>query len=176
MTCKPGPVEDFEYDDTLLGGCLKDCVDEIRQIATDLGARPYRVFWVRTRWSGRERGLGVESVISVEELTPTPNVQLSGLQRQMLDIGVDEQGATTVTEISPRYTETQLTGQRPNGEEIPPNETFYWEISLSRGDADAKKRRRYMLQGAPVYEAARLQWTVTLIRAGTDREADGAPG
>lgn len=176
MTCKPGPVEDFEYGDTLLGGFLDGCIDDIRQIATDVGARPYRVFWVRTRWSGRERGSGVESVISVEELTPTPKVQMDGLQRQMLDIGIDEQGAISISEISPRYNEMQLTGQLPSGEAIPANETFYWEVSLSRGDIDAKKRRRYMIQGAPTYDATRLQWTVRLVRAGSDREADGAPG
>lgn len=176
MSCKTGPILDQDYKGTLLGEFMDGCIDDIRQLASDLGARPYRVFWVRTRWSGRERGEGVESVISEEEVTPTPKVEMGGLQRTLLDIGTDEQGAVTVTEISPRYTEHQLTGDLPNGRAIPSNETFSWEISLSRGDSDAKIRRRYMIQGVPVYEATRLQWTVRLIRSGSDREANGTPG
>lgn len=176
MSCKTGPILDQEYKDTLLGEFMDGCIDDIRQLAADLGARPYRVFWVRTRWSGRERGAGVETVFSEEEVIPTPKVEMGGIQRQLLDIGVDEQGTATVTEISPRYTESQLTGQLPSGQEIPGNETFSWEISLSRGDSDSKLRRRYMIQGAPVYEATRLQWTVRLVRAGSDREANGTPG
>ena len=176
MSCKTGPILDQEYKDTLLGEFMDGCIDDIRQLAADVGARPYRVFLVRTRWSGRERGSGVESVISEDEVIPTPKVEMGGLQRQMLDIGMDEQGTATVTEISPRYLENQLTGQLPNGEEIPGNETFYWEISLSRGDSDSNRRSRYMIQGVPIYEATRLQWTARLVRAGSDREASGEPG
>jgi hypothetical protein len=80
-----------------------------------------------------------------------------------------------ISEISPRYTEWQLLGLNPDGSAIAENETFSWEISLSRGDSGDKKRRRFMVQGVPGYNASRLEWTVRLIRAGSDRAAGGNP-
>jgi len=170
-------ILDAEYGDTLLGSFVgDDCLDEIRQLNADLGARPYRVFLVRTRWSGKRRGQGVESVLEETEILPTPKVaEFSAIQRQLLDIGTDEQGGMNISEISPRYTEWQLLGLNPDGSAIAENETFSWEISLSRGDAGDKKRRRFMVQGVPGYNASRLEWTVRLIRAGSDRAAGGNP-
>lgn len=171
-------IPDAEYKDTLLGSFFEDgCLDELRQIAADLGARPYRVFLVRTSWSGGKRGRGVEVVIQETEVLPTPKVEtLSSINLQMLDPGLDEQGNLSVTEISPRYTENQLLGRNEDGTEIAENETFSWEISLSRGDRDSKKRRRFMIRGVPSYEATNLQWKVQLVRSGSDRESDGRPG
>jgi len=169
-------ILDSAYGDTLLGSFVGDgCLDELRQLNAELGARPYRVFLVRTRWSGKRRGQGVETVFSEDEILPTPKLsELSSLQRTMLDIGSDEQGGMNVSEISPRYTEWQLLGLNPDGSAVPENETFSWEISLSRGDAGSKKRRRFTVQGIPGYNASRLEWTVRLGRAGSDRNPDGS--
>lgn len=171
------PILDHEYRDTLLGSFLEDdCLDELRQIAADFGARPYRVFLVRTLWKGGKRGRGPEQVISEEEILPTPKVEtMMSVSLQMLDVGVDEQGGMTVSEISPRYTENQLLGRNEDGSEIPENETFSWEISLHRGDRDDQKRRRYMVKGTPSYEPTGLQWKVSLTRSGSDRQANGNP-
>lgn len=178
MSCGCGPgacscgAGNNDYASTLLGGCLIDAVDCARQIATDLGARPYRVFRVKTRWTGEERGDGVENVILQEEITPTPKVSgMDGISLQLQDIGLDEVGTTQVSEISARYTEAQL---RTPG--LAPNENFYWEIRLAK-DGDQNRRRRYMLVGVPSYSATSLQWTIRLTRAGTDRETEtGIPG
>lgn len=166
------------YKDSLLGAFMEDnCIDELRQLNTDFGLRPYRVYLIRTRWSGKRRGEGVETVFSEKEVTPTPKIdQISSLQNQLLDIGLDETGQLTVSEISPRYTETELTGVAQDGAEIPRNETFYWEVDLSRGDLDAKRRRRFVPKTAVYYDAENLQWTVTLTRVGNDRESDRRPG
>ena len=170
-------ILDSEYKDTLLGSFADGCLDELRQLASDLGARPYRVFWIKTRWSGGKRGRGVETVFSEEEVLPTPKVdQLSSIQLQLLDVGTDEQGALSISEISPRYSENQLRGLNDDGTAVPENETFSWEIRFSRGGPDLKRRRRFIIQGVPSYNATGLQWTVRLIRAGTDREPDGYPG
>lgn len=170
-----------EYKDTLLGSFLEDdCLDELRQIAADMGARPYRVFLVKTRWSGKRRGEGVETVTSEVEILPTPKVDsIDNLNLQLLDIGTDDAGMLKVREISPRYQENQLRGLNPDGSEIAQNETFSWEISLSRGDAEEKKRRRFVIRGVPIYHSSSggaLQWHVSLTRAGSDRNASGAPG
>lgn len=172
------PILDHEYRDTLLGQFLEDdCLDELRQLAADFGARPYRVFLVRTQWTGGKRGRGVERVISETEILPTPKIEtVASINLQMLDAGIDEQGSLSIAEISPRYTENQLLGRNEDGTEIAENETFSWEISLSRGDRDSKKRRRFMMRGVPSYEATNLQWKVQLVRSGSDRESDGRPG
>lgn len=177
MSCGTRNPPENEWAQTLLGDfALDGCLDDLRQINTDLGMRPYRVFLVRTRWSGESRGEGVETVISEEELSPTPKVEpVSSVNRQLLDIGIDEQGSLNVSEISPRYTEFQLLGLTPNGESIPPNETFSWEVTLMRGDGP-HKRRRFLVQGVPSYQAEELQWTVRLNRAGADREDSKVPG
>jgi len=170
-------ILDHEYRDTLLGSFLDDdCLDELRQIAADFGARPYRVFLVRTLWKGGKRGRGPEQVISETEILPTPKVEtMMSVQLQMLDVGVDEQGGMTVSEISPRYTENQLLGRNEDGTEIADNETFSWEISMHRGDSDDQKRRRYNVKGVPSYEPTGLQWKVSLVRSGSDRQTGGNP-
>lgn len=179
MTLKP--ILDFEYKDTLLGSFVEDgCLDELRQLAAEFGARPYRVFLVTTIWSGTRKGLGVERIKEEVELLPTPKVDpMTGVNLQLQPIGIDEVGGLQITEISPRYQEHELRGIGPQGESLAPNEEFYWEVALSRGDGEAKKRRRFHIQGVPSYHAAdggALQWHVRLVRAGTDREADGSPG
>lgn len=171
-------ILDAEYKETLLGSFVgDDCLDELRQIASDLGARPYRTFLVVTRWSGGKRGRGVEVVVSETEITPSPKVDpLNSIQIAMLDVGTDEQGGLSVSEISPRYTENQLRGLSDDGTPRPENETFSWEVSLSRGDRDSKRRRRFTIQGVPSYDAGKLQWSVRLLLAGATRNAAGAPG
>jgi len=171
------PILDHEYRDTLLGQFLEDdCLDELRQLAADFGARPYRVFMIRTQWTGGKRGRGVERVISETEILPTPKIEtVASINLQMLDAGIDEQGSLSIAEISPRYTENELLGRNEDGSEIPDNETFSWEVRLSRGDAGEDKRRRYVVRGVPDYRPTELQWKVSLIRAGSDRQADGAP-
>jgi len=170
-------ILDSAYGDTLLGSFVGDgCLDELRQIASDFGARPYRVFLVRTLWKGGKRGRGPEQVISETEILPTPKVEtMMSVQLQMLDVGVDEQGGMTVSEISPRYTENQLLGRNEDGTEIADNETFSWEISMHRGDSDDQKRRRYNVKGVPSYEPTGLQWKVSLVRSGSDRQTGGNP-
>jgi len=169
------PIPDSEYKDTLLGDFLDGCIDDLRQIASDLGARPYRVFIIRTRWSGKRRGQGVEEILEERELTPTPKIEpISSVQLQLQDLGMDEVGGLSITEISPRYTENFLLGRELDGSELPKTDTIYWEVRLSRGDPKSKIRR-FMMQGIPSYEATRLQWTVRLVRAGSDRDPEGNP-
>jgi hypothetical protein len=57
-----------------LADSLGPTCDRIRQIATDLGVRPYQVFLVHWRWPGK-RGLGRPVETSRIEILPTPRVQ-----------------------------------------------------------------------------------------------------
>ena len=57
-----------------LADMLGPTVDIVRQIRTDLGFSPYRVFLVHWRWPGK-RGLGRPLEIARQEILPTPRVQ-----------------------------------------------------------------------------------------------------
>ena len=91
-----GPLSQSKATRTLVRK-LSPTVDRLRQIATNLGVRPYRVFLVRTRWSGEERGEGQEVVYDEREILPTPRVkQVSNLMRYLTEVGVGEQGELKV--------------------------------------------------------------------------------
>jgi hypothetical protein len=149
--------------------------DGVRDLATQLGARPYRVFLVKTQWSEGERGLGIEEIIEETEILPVPKLSsMDGIALQLQSIGIDEIGTTKVSEISGRYTEDQLRGLGPGGEELPKDQNFYWEIVFMRTDGE-QPRRRFLPRGVPDYKPTRIQWEVTLLRASRDRQRDGSP-
>lgn len=159
-----------QYRDTLVQK-LTPVADKVRNLATRLGGRPYEVFLVRTRWSGGRRNAGTEEVLSAEALVPTPTVSTINALTQMLQsVGLDEAGTVVVSGISPSYTEDQLVGIGPQGQPVAVDENFYWEIVYPRPAPDAAVRRRYALQSAPDYRATRFGWTVTLIKAGEERD------
>lgn len=149
-------------------------VDSARDIATCLGARPYEVALVWTRWSGLERGIGVEEVVRRDVLLPTPLIgDLTALSAALQPIGVEEVGSITVTEISPRFTEDYLCGRADDGTPIPDEESFYWEVTFNRPDGPGP-RRRFALRSAPTLQATDAQWVVSLVRASEDRTRAGA--
>jgi hypothetical protein len=152
---------------------LAPCIDQLRDVATQLGARPYQVLLVWTRWAGGERGVGVEEIIRTEALLPTPKIaDVAGLSRALQPIGIDEVGSVTVTEISTRYTEDFLLGLGVGGTPIPEDQNFFWEVHYPRPDGGGV-RRRFTPKSAPSYSATRFQWSITLLRASEDRTRAG---
>jgi hypothetical protein len=152
------------------------CVaDNLRDLNTKFGARPYVVALVRTRWAGGERGVGAEEVLSVEPIEPTPLVApLSRLSRGTQVVGVEEAGELRVSEISPRYTEDYLTGLGEDGSPVPLDQNFYWEITFPKANR-ADVRRRFRLASVPSYEPTKFQWTVDLEKVDEDRARNGDP-
>lgn len=152
-------------------------VDDVRQIATDVGARPYRVFAVTYRWTGGEIGRGTCEIASEVEFLPTPRESsLTAFRKQVLAGGTVERGTMTLTEISPRYTEDEIDvlcyGARScRG---PGFQTFI-EMSIDRRDGDRTKRRRLSVSAAPYRDTDALCWRVDLVRQDADRAPDGAP-
>ena len=164
-----GPLSQSKATRTLVRK-LSPTVDRLRQIATNLGVRPYRVFLVRTRWSGEERGEGQEVVYDEREILPTPRVkQVSNLMRYLTEVGVGEQGELKVIDIATTYTEYQLTGKNDDGSDPADTEQFYWEIRGDAGMGSNPPRRRFIPTGAPYYNAGCVRWEVTLRRAQEDR-------
>jgi len=144
-------------------------VDQARDIHACLGLRGYTVRLVWTRWSGARRGEGVEEVTKTELLLPVPKVaDLSALAARMMHIGQVEEGTLQISEISARYTEDLLSGGQ-----LADNEQFYYEIQQTRQGAP---RRRFAVSGVPAFKPDSVEWSVTVVRAYSDRNEYGDPG
>lgn len=163
-------LREGEFKNTLVGqvGC---CVDTIRQMNTDMGLRPYRVYMVKLGWTGPTRGDGVLTEVSRVEILPVPKVaDMASVQLMLQPGGLDEQGNIIVSEISAKYTEFQLRGLGPGGEELDPNQEFMWEVSWARDDGTTPIRRRFHPIALPNYNPGMFQWTITLVRASTENQ------
>lgn len=155
---------------------LIPAVDKIRDIYTRMGARPYRVFIVRTRFAGPRQGVGVEQVISEIELLPTPLVvDMRSLTEVVTPVGVNEQGMVQLQYVSGRYTEEQLIGVGSTGAPLASNETMYYEIVFFRRDGGPAERRRFVHDSLPTYNALQFQWLINLTSALENRSRVGTP-
>lgn len=173
-------VSDFTQLDSLCGtlaGDLFCAVDDIRDIATQLGTRPYIVSLVWTRWSRGKTGTGVEEVVLVERLLPTPKIpDLEPLDTEVLAIGTEEIGSISVNEISPRYTEDFLKGIVAGNPRLAGNGIeFFWEVQLLKDVGRPGMRRRFTMIDTPSYDTTKLQWSVRLKRAYQNRTQGGIP-
>ena len=152
-----------------------ELVDDLRQIATDFGVRPYRVFSVVYKWTGGEVGRGEAVVHRVEELLPTPVVK-QNVRGESRSAGVVERGDAYLEQVSPRYTEDQIRTLFPcvkNGQFSEPYQGFV-EVTMDARDGKSD-RRRYQVIGVPERRAEKFDWRVRLIRQDENRDRDGRP-
>ncbi len=155
---------------------LWGAVDAARDIVSQLGLRAYTVHQVRTKWGGGARGVGIEGVVWERPILPTPAVQDVGSLRQELGMGgTGEAGSVRVTEVSPRYTEADLSGLDPDGAPVPDDESVYWEVRMALGDPLREVRRRFVVAGVPSYDPTNFEWVLQLTRARDDRTPTGDP-
>lgn len=150
-------------------------VDRLRQIATNLGVRPYRVYLTWVSWSGGARGEGEESIFKRIEILPTPRV--TNVETQSLtpfSAGVLPIGQIRVDLISVAFTEDRLSGRNSGENEIPDNLDFFYELQEDgRGD-DPAYRHKFRLATQPYRKAGGVQWIVLLERiGGSDLDRDG---
>lgn len=179
---------------------LAPVADRVRQIATNLGARPLRVFLVWTQSGGYERGEGEEEEIARAEILPTPPVSdLSALALTPFAAGKYPVGTVRVSEVSMRrFTRDVLTGRRvplpladrgrepvrtgeldvfvspASGERVPKERvSFFYEIvDDGRFDDRRPARQRYRLFGEPNPNAENVEWILFLERTSEDRTRD----
>lgn len=147
-----------------------DLVDDLRQIAVDFGARPYRMWSVITRWTGGQKGRGEQEVIRETEIVPTPVVTLD-LRAEAKPGGMNEKGTLLVSEISPRYTEDDLRALfclQP----LPEGHEGFIELRMDARDGRST-RRRFVVQGAPERRADMFDWRVRLREQDVRRDRDG---
>jgi hypothetical protein len=165
-----------ELCDTLAFNLI-DVADGLRDLYTTFGLRPYRVQLVRSRWTHGVRGQGVEQIISAIAVLPTPLLSdMTTLAEINSAIGADETGEVLLSQVSGSFTEDQLRGHPRDGEPVPVDEQFYYEIEFPpacRGDAGEK--RRFTLKSAPMYYADRFQWNIRLEKQRQDRGRNGDP-
>lgn len=151
---------------------LGDVVDDMRQLATDVGLRPYRVFSVVTRWTGGARGQGREVLELERELLPTPKlVEPRGLRRDPGPAGAVERGEMRLVEVSPRYTEDDIRALF-HTQPLPDGRQGFIEVRIDERDGSTV-RRRFAVTGVPFRDVDRFQWTVRLVRQDEDRGRAG---
>lgn len=152
------PLGDFEAERTLAERLVTCAVDPIRQLATNFGLRPYRVFLVWIGYTADENadglldediqgvhaddqtiGAGRPFLIAEIELLPTPRVGPLGGVRQNLDVvGLTEAGAVMLDQISPSFGEDVLMGLHPDlldpehPGQLRPGIQFFYEVQENR--------------------------------------------
>ena len=151
---------------------LGECVDSIRQIASDLGARPYTVHSVTITWSGGEIGRGAPTVTGDQAILPTPLVrQVSSMQRDPSNAGSIERGDVILTGVSPRYTEDEI--EELFGVDEQDGVERFVEVRIDSRDGEPK-RRRFVLGAPPERRPTFADWRIKLTRQDSDRRRDGS--
>jgi hypothetical protein len=146
-------------------------VDRVRQFATNLGIRPYRVALVWTTWTGTERGEGQEREFARVEILPTPEViSLDAVAMSPQAAGMLPMGSVRVQKISITNTLDRLKGKSfptPHEKHIPDNIGFYYEVKEDgRGDFEPEIAR-FRLASEPFRKAGNMEWVVNLERIDT---------
>lgn len=148
--------------------------DDLRQLQTDFGLRPYRVVSVLQRWSGGRVGAGTVAVVRELELLPTPLIEWA-VRRRNTEGGYTEDGSAVLSEISPRLTEEQVQQLvAPGG--LGPGEESFLEMRMDARDGVVVPRRRFTVQGPPFRKAGKFEWRVRLVKANPDRDHQGGLG
>jgi hypothetical protein len=149
--------------------CFGGMVDDLRQLNTDFGLRPYRMFSIVVRWTGGEVGVGEPKVVSEVEFLPTPNIGMEGVRQKMGETGKGERGEIRVTEISPRYTEDDINALF-HLQPIPDGGDAFIEIRMDERDGSTIRRRFTPL--VPTRRPGKFDWAVTLKRQNQNEHRD----
>lgn len=169
------PLRSDEVPATLMSQMSPD-IDEIRQIATDLGLRPRRVFIVHVLWTGVKVGDGNPIEISRREILPTPRIRdMSATTEVVSPFGRVEEGGIVVDRISAKYSEDDLTGKTPDL--IDPamtrtgkrNGEYFWEVQENRPGFPKTIPRRYIHAAAPTLMRGGSHWRIPLNKQNVDR-------
>lgn len=150
---------------------LGDTVDDLRQIYTDFGSRPYKIHCVRISWSGGEVGRGSPTVIFDQPLLPTPKIVSLDIAIPNKPGGEVERGVFRLEEISPRYTEDEI--KYYFSLDLNPAEEGFIEVRMDERDG-VTERKRYSVDNVPFRRATKFDWTVKLSKEDQNRQRDGS--
>ncbi len=150
--------------------------DSIRNLYTTFGLRPYKVSIIRTKWSTGKRNYGVQVPEAPIILVPTPLISdLTAVATITTPGGMDEFGGIMISEISGAYTEDMLRGADVNGESIPADENFYYEVEFPPACLGKPGERRRFFPTGAMFFPDKFQWVVKLERQRMDRARNGDP-
>lgn len=149
-------------------------IDQARQVATEIGARPYQVFLVWGTWGGRERGEGTFVEVARLQLLPNPKTEVVEFSRNPYSAGVLPVGSVRVSQISTSYSQRLLSGDMtPNGQDFDlqnrRNEFFFEIVQDDRSQVENPERARMRLLSGPVLKMTNVAWEMVLERASEDR-------
>lgn len=157
-------------------------IDRARQIAVNMGARPYRVELVWTTWTGAERGEGTERELARLELLPSPQVtDLTSVALNAFSAGKLPVGSVRLSEVSAgRYTEDLLRGLRlPDGSRLDERKNdFYFDVhedGRNLAPDELAERKRFRVMAGPHLSSCCTQYSIVLERASKDPNRMGAP-
>lgn len=175
----PKPLQPFQARQSIAHR-LHRVGDRVRQFATKLGIRPYRVFLVWTTYDGEERGEGTERILHVHEILPTPKVgELTSLQNLGYSAGVLSTGTLRVDNISAGLTRAQLVGLAVPGKgqvaDMPERVDFWYELREDGRGGDVPVPARFRLAAEPVRLPGNVSWSVLLEKQEEPRQADTLP-
>lgn len=156
MANRIAPIPSYAVQGTVASGCLVAVADDLRQLYTDFGLRPYRVYLVWVGWTADEdgdglvqgeelrldpaqEGVGRAVLLREVEILPTPLVEsMAGVGGELEATGLTERGSITVSQISMGYTEDQLQGlivevRDPRfPDSLRPGVSFFYEVQEDR--------------------------------------------
>ena len=168
MPAAAGLVHPVATGQLTLGESMGPALDEICQIATDLGIRPYRVFLVHWAWP-KTKGIGAPVEISRREILPTPKVaDMNGIPFSLAAVGLTEMGGIMLSKVSQRFSEDDLTGRTPDlRDPAHPvtslgNVEFFYEVVEARRTDPPTKPRRFVPSGVPMLYRAGMEWRLAL--------------
>ncbi len=137
-----------------LFGDLSGIVDEARQLVSDAGLRPYRIFSVLESWTGGRPGVG-ELCRTETEWLPTPVLDFRSIRREYKAAGSVERGSVRLRKVSPNLTEAEI--RRLCSCDGRTTSTAIIEERKNGGET-----RRFIIDGAPYLDAERFEWIVPL--------------
>ena len=169
------PLRPDEVKESLMSRLVPQ-IDKIRQIATEIGLRPYRVFIVHILWTGDRIGEGQPQEISRREILPTPRIRdMSATTEVLSSFGRVEEGGIVVDRISAKFSEDDLMGKTPDLTDpaLPRggkhNCDFFWEVQENRGVSPAPVVRQYVPAAAPSLSRGGMSWRVPLSKRAVNR-------
>jgi len=151
---------------------LGGLVDDLRQMQTDFGMRPYRLFSVVVKWTGGSSGRGDAVVVSERELLPTPKLLgTEALQGVASPGGYLNRGSVRLVQVSPRYTEDDVRALF-HVQPLPTDCDGFIEMRIDARDG-VTDRRRFIVSSPPFRNAERFEWVVPINSQQGDRTRSG---
>lgn len=172
MAPKFTEVTSSQVKKTLARGFI-GLADSLRDMLTQFGLRAYKVSLVKVQWSGGRRGKGTAVTIQEKVILPTPKIEsLDSLADVLQPVGMEEQGSLTLSQISGTFTEEELRGYSKEGDPIPRDQEFFYEVEFFPNEGEAQKRR-FFPASPPTYFPGKLGWSIRLLKANEDRARNG---